>query len=484
MRLLDHLLSGFFRKLGYALAALVIGGIVAMCTVPKAHAQTSTVCSSSSSVATDNCDDQGTARRAADAAIAQYHVNNPNSALKLCIRENLTGSNYSYQTGRASNCGSGFTTQFTRYWPAAKMCSARPDSWAGFTRSDEKYCDAGCEVQLEGTPLESFKIDSPRSNSILAGRGKFSATGNACSVSDGTANKLPPREPPKDDFCGVLEGGYKVCLNSKGQQCITSPKTGRTYCGPQTGPMNATDPNRTENVVTSPQAPAPGVPPTSPTPRQGEDWRPGQTATVTNQTTNNVTNTTVNNQAGTPNNTPGSGTPGDGSDNQGSDGEGEGDDDDDEGTVSGGGECSAPPQCSGPEEYQCHIVNQLWLERCQGLDGLNPDIDAAVGKVNDLEAEWSNWTGGYSGDAWSKYVEGQSATADSIVGAEDLPFGDLDTSGFLGGDACPQLPSLTLQGTTIGLDLSELCSMLSSLGLLVEALAYFLAIRILTGAGR
>ena len=57
----------------------------------------------------------------------------------------------------------------------------------------------------------------------------------------------------------------------------------------------------------------------------------------------------------------------------------------------------------------------------------------------------------------------------------------LDDSGFLGAGQCPADIPLNIGPLSTGISLQLLCDFLGNIGLLVEAFAYFAAIRILTG---
>ena len=58
----------------------------------------------------------------------------------------------------------------------------------------------------------------------------------------------------------------------------------------------------------------------------------------------------------------------------------------------------------------------------------------------------------------------------------------LDSSGFLGGGACPPPASITVAGTSFTLSFAPLCSVLAITGYFVLALAGLLAARIVIGA--
>jgi len=257
-------------------------------------------------------------------------------------------------------CPNGVITAYRKY-RKGNDCSARQPVYQGWYQGSPAACISGCAYG-PGPKMEDWRIVDSRNavNGINVARGTLTPTGSPCSA----ATPEPPPPPVKDDYCALLDGGYKVCRNSRDQQCVVSGKTGRKYCAGPEG-TNATNPDRTENVSIGPKSPAPGTPPTSPTPRPAEEWTKDRTVTSTNTVNNTTQITNINNNAGTPNTNPGTGTPGDGSENPGT-GEGEGEGDGDEGSTVGGGACDVGYTCTGGDAALCAILKEQHQQRCAG----------------------------------------------------------------------------------------------------------------------
>lgn len=125
-------------------------------------------------------------------------------------------------------------------------------------------------------------------------------------------------------------------------------------------------------------------------------------------------------------------------------------------TASGGTDCDNPPACDG-DPIMCNQLNQSWLERCVfqkeiGKGPTDADLDAAT--------------------ASAAQVKGSDETIDQSA---------FDESGWLGGGACPEIPTITVFGQSIHFE-SHYCDIFSWLGLLVVIAAYMWALKIL-GAG-
>lgn len=207
-------------------------------------------------------------------------------------------------------CGA---TGLAPFYNFSGACSSREPIYQSLDNNLNiaKVCNAGCEMKLE--PIESLGISSPFKDPTEGSRGTLKPSGNTC-----TSPQTPPRKPPPGQFCHETLGGHVVCVRDDGKTCITSGMTGRTYCAPNGSPMNATNPERTENASIGPPSTSTNPPPPAPpTPRDGEDWKPSSSATVRNNTTGSGNSITINGNAGTPNAGSGSTKPGDGSDNNG-----------------------------------------------------------------------------------------------------------------------------------------------------------------------
>ena len=425
------------------------------------------------------CEDEGMAISEAAAAI-ERKLTNP-ATKKICYGAPFaqTGTQMAIEhkiVGISSACTAVPSERAQRSWKTINSCAARDTVYAGYhDEAAGDYCYRGCKYS-KGEPIEGpWRVDRPLGNSITFERGQWEPSGATC-----TAGETPP--PPKDDYCAILDGGHKICRDKNGRPCVISGKTGRKYCpsGPEQ-PINATPPDRTENVTQSPEAPAPGLPTTPPTPRPGENFAPGTTVTTTNTTNNTTVNTTISNNTGTPNTNPNQGNPGDGSGNpgvpNGGEGEGEGEDGDgEEGEVSGGGDCSSPPACSG-NPLGCWAIEHNWRIACEsnneGIGWLGEMDQAVLDSTIDEAADWGSRLGS----------DGQG-DLDNFRVVKQLDAAELDASGFLGGASCPQISVGNVAGVDLGLNLSTFCDMLVNLSGLVMSLSYFLAFRIIAGGGR
>lgn len=322
--------------------------------------------------------------------------------------------------GWADMCGiagHGFECQHS--FPLDKKCSnVKSPVYAGYQEVGASRCEGGCEYVADNAPVERRRYDRPNGNSINFQRGYWRPSGGTCAVG-------PAPEPPRDDYCAMLDGGHKVCRDNQGRECVTSGKTGRRYCSPKNGPTNATEPTRNENVNISAPSPSPGTPPTPPTPRPGEDWKKSASASSTDVTNNVTQNIEINNNTGTPNTNPGDGNPNDGGDNPG-EGEGEGD----KGSASGGAGCDAPPVCSG-DPINCAVLDQSWRNRCASSKG-----DAN----GNGRPDWTELSEGEGSDGVTP-GNGQDEKAQSW-GLESL-LDKVDDSGFIG-QSCPSIPMFDL----------------------------------------
>lgn len=313
--------SFFVRALAQAtarrIAYVIVAAALAFCGLGKAHAGTHSA-------------DQGTAFTDCMKHMVNWKVAEPNYYAWACehTTDQASGTytlNYTHPSGQRQ------TADYFTY-PLGKTCAQRTPIDGGFynPQAISSKCSRGCEYSLNvDQATVKYRVDVDDGNTIFRNRGSYMPTGGTC------APEAPRPEPPKDDFCFFTEGGHKICLDSKGRQCVTSAKTGRIYCGKPNEALNATNPDRTENINVTAPVPSPGTPPPAgPQPRPGENWQPGGTSSITNITNNTTTNTNTSNNAGTPNTTPGSGNPNDGSGNPGKPGPGD-EDDDDEGDKPG-----------------------------------------------------------------------------------------------------------------------------------------------------
>ena len=148
--------------------------------------------------------------------------------------------------------------------------------------------------------------------------------------------------------------------------------------------------------------------------------------------------------------------------------------------LNGGANCDSPPTCTG-NAADCFISKQLWNMRCDGKSDAEagapqPSFDAEMegeGNGTDEPDVASIGTGDTADTSLSMWRE-------KDVSAE---LDRLDASGFLGGsDQCPQMPEFNVAGGIFHIELSGLCEILRNVGILVMALAYWIALRILAKA--
>lgn len=400
MRGLDQFKSGFFRKLGYIAAAMLVAFVMgyagkASATVRFADQGGAYAACLSAAKASDafvNSQGQkpfkgGRCVFGTDGSIENYYN---------CRADWVNPDGSIYQANVACPVAE---TNFA--WPIAKSCASRASTYAGFHQPGIVGCRNGCQYTSDPAPGEKNTVADGNSTAIQFNRGNWKTNGQTCADND-----LPP---PKDDFCAVLTGGHKVCRNTKGQNCVISGNTGRKYCPAGDGAINGTNPNRTENVSQSAPAGPPGGVIGAPQGRPGENFTPQASFnTTTNNTTNNttnVTNTQISGNTGTPNTAPGAGAPNDGSTNTGTapggpgnggpgeEGEGE-QGEDDKATATGGG-CGAGWAATG-DAILAAILKEQHESKCQG-EKANDDLDAMEGTSGDdvdaLEGLWGDGEG-------------------------------------------------------------------------------------------
>ncbi|MFQ6310391.1 hypothetical protein [Lysobacter capsici] len=306
--------SAVVRRIAFVLVALVLS----VAGIGAARSQPANQCSRSPAInPSTGCKDQGAAAAAAQAAaearLKELAGRYPGS--QLCGMEpTVQNDGLSVRFCQATGT---FIGEYTRYF--LQPCSQRQSLWVDgqidITAGDI-VCGGGCEYKMQ--PLDKKSLDTPGRESIITAKGQHVPTGKAC-ISPPT----PPKKPPPGKVCSETLGGHVFCTRDDGKICVTSATTGRTYCGPASDGLNATNPDRTENIKIGPPTPSP-TPPTPPTPRPGEDWKPRDSANINNTSNNNHNSITINNNTGTPNTGDGSGNPDDGSGNPGEPGNGTG----------------------------------------------------------------------------------------------------------------------------------------------------------------
>lgn len=331
-----------------------------------------------------------------------------------------------------------------------------------------RACAGGCSFGPEAGGSD-IQVEIPGQPSITIMSG-WKPTGEACGP-----NEVPVTDPTPQECVPVP--GMTVCIRGDGQHCY-SATSGRQICWTP-GEVGT----KTDGPVVQ-QRNGGNTPATPPAPPPGDTLNPGPSTTTTTHTTNTtITTTTTNYSTGSG----ADGSTGGKNDGEAGDGSGAGKDDEGDGkekfgTVTGDvNNCHAPPTITpGDNPLDAHLLNVEWLQNCQGLDGLNSEIDAAKALVLEQEAVWNSGLQDYEG--WAAYYdEHKSGTADQVINkdgdAEDPTM--LDSGGFLGAAECPSIPALTVAGVEVPFDLGPICGLLSSFGTLIVAFAYFLAARMI-----
>lgn len=373
-------------------------------------------------------------------------------------------------------------------------CSARP-SFGGTFAGDAGSCLDGCQFAPDITAGGITRYDV--GGKVFTRAAVLAPTGASCTAS-------PDQVPPDSDAC-VQQGTLTQCVKPDGRTCAKS-STGKLFCY-DSGESGAKF-SGNESTVITPEGVTP-KPPTNP-PANGGEWvKAGEgTITVTKDgvTTTRTVTTYVSNY-------------GPQGKNDGAEGEkGEGDDEGIKAStgpgcdqssfqcsdmssvecnqliqtwylrckgkqINGGANCEAPPVCEG-NSVDCFVSHQLWKYRCEGKS----EVDSDGASLNAFDAQ-SESDGDGTDEPDAAHMPGNGDTADmgiweekTVGGAEDLA--KLNASGFLGGSgSCPQLPSVSVGGRgSLSFNLNPICDLLRNVGIMVMALAYWLAYRIIAKA--
>lgn len=132
----------------------------------------------------------------------------------------------------------------------------------------------------------------------------------------------------------------------------------------------------------------------------------------------------------------------------------------DGGSVSGGGDCATPPICSG-DAVGCAVVSQTWNARCEAqtvADALDPSKLSSSPEDGNSQAV--------------------SVKTQELGGDPDST--GLDDSGWGFANKCPlQAQTITMQGQTVTLDTTKLCTPLGWFAIFVLIGAYIVAARLI-----
>lgn len=175
-------------------------------------------------------------------------------------------------------------------------------------------------------------------------------------------------------------------------------------------------------------------------------------------------------------------------------------------SYSGGGTCSAPPACSGKSQVECGIVNQLWLNRCgpenKGKGSGSCDIPPTCTEGSltcellkqehtfncDIEeVELSDFKEKFTSDGLKedsfltdnflkkeRELDGASDAADALSGLFPSGIGGKSISG-----QCIDIPDISYKGSSIGFDVSSICTALGWISSLLYLAAYLSAFTIM-----
>lgn len=433
-----------------------------------------------STVPPQSCD-EGKAFLECKQALSFHQTNYPNLPVtKACVA--YTAPQWKAFECRYSGgaCFSGASSYSYYAYPTTNLCVNRPDGNAGLingTQYTGGVCKDGCKmVPNFNVGADDFSVaDRNNSNAVNFKRGTWIPTGETCAVSA----MMPEQPSEQKQACHTTSSGHQVC-RGEGRTCVTAP-SGFKACSADNAagdisPVVQANNPRTEATSIS----APNTAPSAPANREGENWQQGSGgATVTNNNTGNTSNISDYNNAGTPNgNTP---VPGDGSGN--SDDEGN---EEQPGSVSGGGNCASPPAISGGDPVANYSATLAWQIRCGG-EASETALTEAQGRIAEMDQCVLNGVCDDEGDdgPGPEYDPKHPADNPELLGSfrdiKDLDDINLDDSGFLGGGQCPQLGNFTVGAATIPLSMGPLCSILMNISGFVMAVAYLVSFRIIAG---
>jgi len=385
----------------------------------------------------------------------------------------------------------GCLPQLDYYYFQSQTCSTRPALNSGVASSSGGgACNEGC-LYGPGTTGQTYSFGGKTWFSTAGA----APTGAVCGFGDGTGKTVT------EDDC-VPQGTLTQCVKPDGRIC-TKASTGKMFCygSDEAGAKSSGN----ESTVITPDG-VEAKPPSTP-PANGGEWvKAGEgTITVTKDgvTTTKTVTTYVSSYGPKGKNDGAEGDEGEGDDKGPTASTGVGCDQasfmcSDMSSVecnqliqtwylrckgkqiNGGANCDAPPVCEG-NSVDCFVSHQLWQFRCEGKSEVDSD-----GTSRDAFDAQSASDGDGTDEPDAAHMPGNGETSDmgiweerTVGGAEDLA--KLDASGFLGGSAsCPQLPSVSVGGRgSLSFNLSPICDLLRNVGILVMALAYWIAYRII-----
>lgn len=467
-RLLDSILSGFGRHIGWKLGGLVLLGILSLFATSDAHA----ACNASK-----QCDTKPEAYQTAYNETEAWRV--ANGYNETCF----IGESVHNESWMAVSYGARYTNSTcnlvrTFYYPTgwqcpdgkefvlelrdcAERCTDRNAGLASgniygkwtMENAGASQCIAGCTF-VRGDVLEQRSITMTATGQQAANVGTlvraiWEYSGDRCDLPE-----QKPREEEKPQTECVIGGSYAYCARPDGGTCHTAT-TGRTICWApgETG-------QKTDGSIT--QANTPGT--TTPNPPDGSTTT--NVTNVSNTTNNTSSSTTIINYATTSGGPAGSGNQGQ---DQGSDGKPTGNVPSGGSSTcggpgqpacnssNGGGDCSAPPTSAG-DPLLVQIAHQGWRAACSA--------EVLDGKLRDDAGTLAGATPGLG--------EGESIFADG-AGNE----ASINTTLLGGGGSCPVTGSYEITDGVSFTVPSQFCDTIAALRWLFLTIAYAWALRIL-----
>jgi len=321
--------------------------------------------------------------------------------------------------------------------------------------SENALIGAGSGARCVKECLYSYTPSSLRIGAGDSQLASITSQGRACAAS---AASPPPQSGDEDDDCMQVPGIGLVCAESDRCGSVNGDRVcpGQVPSGQCVG--YASGGVACSSTAATPPAPDNGTP--------GTPAPPDVVISVNSSSTNYFNQTSV---AGSQ--TPPSTSPPQGGGPQGGDGgtcSGEDCGGGEEGSVTGGEFCVAPPVCEG-DAIQCAIVLQQWRNRC--VEPLTTEeLDGAYGlpgEVGDIDGD-----GAQEGRA-----EGLPGSADPAINI----LSDFDSSGWLSGRECPAEYSVALDsafGGVISIPISDACFFFRIIGSIVLVVAWFEAAKI------
>lgn len=476
------------RKLAYVFVAFALLGI-GKC----AHAQDYSKCTVVSST-------DGTCASRSDAEMyAQQAAQYGKGVNQMCgpfITVNAgtnNGGNVRYYV-RSSGCADGNGTLYRRIWTGSSA-ACQPGEWLNpsgteclsmnkclalnpglgdssgvryFDSAASNTCNGGCAMDFvtgtRGDPKKTV-LYVPNADGVtftpqskIAYSGNYEYTGYGCGLNApavSPAKDAPAQtdsnKPKKTQDC-IPVGNLTQCAKPDGTMC-TSVSGTKSICW-KPGEVGT----KTQDAVMQKSSPGKAQQPSSVALSNGDTATKTGEVAVSTTINNSTSNTTITNYT-----TASGANAGSSNDGQASDGSDTGDGKDKDGnSAGGGGDCAAPPSCSG-DAIMCAQLNQQWLQRCSNDKNNNGQPD---------------WTEPKDGDG-KLADDGKDGTPGVRTGTVSASL--LDMGGFGGGGSCPSLGTISIEPFgSFNLDEHDwVCSLVACIHAVMLLLAVVIPIRIL-----